>query len=458
MSSNKDTLIKSIEIENEGNKYKCNFQIIKEIIYISIYINNNVYEGNISLNKIKNQIETFNDYNVNEIFEEIKILNKNNYKLIKEDNNKYKLKIKFIILRRKKYLYINLYNNNKDIDKNELIKYISKLKEIIKIKEKKIKELEYKINKQNKNNINNNNIYNNFDIKLKEPIHKLNYHKDSVTCFTILKDGRLVSGSGDKSIIIYNKKTYQPNIIIKEYDYGICCITTLSSGALASCSLDNTIKIFNIKDNRYDILQTLNYHSDWVLKIIELKNKSLVSCSRDNSIIFYNKDNNKYIKNCKLNTKGHCYSIIETKDNEICYSESSNTIYFYDLLQQKEKSKINDINTNGTNLEGFIMISKELLLIPGKNQISIININKYNLLKVIDVPNSNRIFGACMLNENMLLTGDESKAIRQWKIEGDNLILISIKENAHNGIILSLINRGDGYIISGSSDKSIKIW
>ena len=104
------------------------------------------------------------------------------------------------------------------------------------------------------------------------------------------------------------------------------------------------------------------------------------------------------------------------------------------------------------------MISKELLLIPGINKISIININKYNLIKIINVYNSNRIVGTCMLNENILFTGDEKGIIRQWKIEGDNLILISIKENTHNDYIWSLINIGDKHIISGSWDCSIKIW
>jgi len=104
------------------------------------------------------------------------------------------------------------------------------------------------------------------------------------------------------------------------------------------------------------------------------------------------------------------------------------------------------------------MISKELLLIPGNNKISIINIKKYNLIKIIDVPNSNEIVGTCMLNENILLTGDKNGIIREWKIEENNLILISIKENAHNDLIYSLISIGDGEIASGSFDKSIKIW
>ena len=104
------------------------------------------------------------------------------------------------------------------------------------------------------------------------------------------------------------------------------------------------------------------------------------------------------------------------------------------------------------------MISKELLLIPGINQISIININKYELLKIVNVPNSNEIIGTCMLNENILLTGDNNNAIKQWKIEGDNIILKSIKDNAHKGAIFSIIKIGNGHIISGSADKSIKIW
>ena len=72
---------------------------------------------------------------------------------------------------------------------------------------------------------------------------------------------------------------------------------------------------------KYEILQTLNYHSNMVYKIIELKNNNLVSCSEDSSIIFYLKDNNEHKQDYKISTDGACYSIIQTKDNEICYSE-----------------------------------------------------------------------------------------------------------------------------------------
>ena len=63
-----------------------------------------------------------------------------------------------------------------------------------------------------------------------------------------------------------------------------------------------------------------------------------------------------------------------------------------------------------------------------------------------------------MLNKNMLLTGDDSYTLRQWKIEGDNLRLVSKKEKAHDGGINVLLNMGNGFIASGSYDKTIKIW
>ena len=78
--------------------------------------------------------------------------------------------------------------------------------------------IEYKGKANNNNNLNN---IENFDISSKNPIHTLNYHKDYIYCLSILNDGRLISGSADNSIIIYNKTTYQPDLIINEHKYSV---------------------------------------------------------------------------------------------------------------------------------------------------------------------------------------------------------------------------------------------
>jgi hypothetical protein len=62
-------------------------------------------------------------------------------------------------------------------------------------------------------------------------------------------------------------------------------------------------------------------------------------------------------------------------------------------LERKFKARLDNISKHSYQYEWFIMISKDLLLIPGRDKISIINVNKYNLVRLIDVPNSNKIIG-----------------------------------------------------------------
>jgi len=115
-------------------------------------------------------------------------------------------------------------------------------------------KIEYKIEEEQINNLldtiknfgkitSDDTTYDDYKIETKNPIHKLIDHTSYIYCLCILNDGRLVSGSGDKSIIIYNKNTYQPDLIIKEHSRFISCIIQLSSGELVSCSDDKTIQL-----------------------------------------------------------------------------------------------------------------------------------------------------------------------------------------------------------------------
>ena len=47
---------------------------------------------------------------------------------------------------------------------------------------------------------------------------------------------------------------------------------SIKKWSLASCSGDATIKLFNIKKTEYELIQTLNFHSNFVGKVIELLN------------------------------------------------------------------------------------------------------------------------------------------------------------------------------------------
>ena len=102
----------------------------------------------------------------------------------------------------------------------------------------------------------------------------------------------------------------------------------------------------------------------------------------------------------------HCFNIIQTKKNEICYNTNS-TIFFNDLINKKVINKIIDIHTMN-----FQMIAKDLLLIVDFEDFYVINTSKYNLVKKINIlySASSNIFSSYILNKNILLRDK----IMQW--------------------------------------------
>ena len=110
-------------------------------------------------------------------------------------------------------------------------------------------------------------------------------HTSPVNCLLLLRDGRLASGSDDKSIKIW--------IVAKR----ICILTllghtdsVLSFAATEKCELisssrDNTIKMWNLTSGQ--CLKTLCEDATWIDTFL---NEFLVSASMDNTIKVWNLD------------------------------------------------------------------------------------------------------------------------------------------------------------------------
>ena len=241
----------------------------------------------------------------------------------------------------------------------------------------------------------------------------------------------------------------------------------LVSGDLASCSRDKTIKIFSINENEYKVKQILTYHTDEVTDIIELKNNKLASCSLDKSVIIYNKLADEYEKESSLsineiNGEIRNGPIIQTKDNEICYYEERripkyNSIYFINLSKEKIIEKINNITASCYH-SSLLMISKDLLFITGKGEISVVNVNSHKLIWTKNFMNSSWINAACMLNKDTILTGDDKARLIQWKIDYDNITKSKkISEKTLNEKIFTISKLGNGKILIGGYDCTVKI-
>ena len=504
----RDEIFKKANEKNEN--YTLNIKLKdNNSIYISATFEeeNKLYEDTKSYEEIKKQQIYFDEYTIEEIYEELSdLISKNSIEINKEHESiLFKIILPFkkkktldFILETKKFdnmnndIFRDVIKQKDEIikQKDEIIKQkdniIKSLEEIIKQKDLIIKNFESLLgknkcekevieknetnseekqkptNKDKDKNIDYNKIFENFNIVNQTPKNKLTNHgNNSIYTIIQLQDGRLASGGCDGSIIIYNQKTFEPEMAIKEHIKSIYDIIQLKNGNLVSCSYDDKkMNVYKINENNnYKLISQVDAGKDNNPRQIQELENGEIGLVAYNSIIFYLNINNKLDEdfNIKFNDNqiGQFYEMLPVKKGELVLSGGKDKIQFFELNSRKLKEIINinrDIRWAPSKL--LCMINERCLCVGGANKITLIDIYNKNIIREIEESGTHR----CLykLNDNILLTG-KGNDITQWKINDNNLTLVCKKEKAHQGSIREII-RFNNLIISCSDDNSIKVW
>jgi len=474
----------------ENEKYNLTIKIKDEnSIYISIVFENvnKTYEDSKLYYYIKKEQPSFEDYSLEEIYNELsELISKNSIEVFKKEDQIYfsiilpfkkKKTLDFILGTDQNmdyYLFQKIIKQKDDIikEKDEIIKEKNK---IIKEKDDIISDLKERISRltgikniddNNNDNTNKENDYNqifkDFNIVNLTPKHKLTNHGNK-GIYTILQlqDGRLASGGDDGVINIYNKETFNPELTIFEHSNSVWDLIQLKNGNLVSCSYnDKKMNVYQLlENNKYKLLSQISVGNDnSPRKIIELENDE-IGLVAYKSIIFYLNINNKLDEDFNIkpnqNEIGDYRNMISVKPGELVISGAADKIQFFELNSRKLKEIINinrDIRWGVDNL--LCMMNERCLCVGGKDKITIIDVYQKSIIR--EVEDKGVHYCLYKLNDNILLTGNNCD-ITQWKISQTNLELIRKKEKAHQNNIREII-RFNNFIMSCSVDGSIKIW
>ncbi len=269
--------------------------------------------------------------------------------------------------------------------------------------------------------------------------------------------------------IIYNElfKNYNKYNEVEELYKDIKTSKNLNKTLIFKEEILNLIKRFIIEKNNfyYSKLKTINLkpHYSSVLRLIKIDENRFLSSSLDRTMRIYSINNFKIEKILKGHIDDVSCIILDKNDKNIIYSGSDDkTIKIWNLKNGKclNSFKAHDeilfdltiINNNkyliscAEETEIHIYKISEILLsniIPYK----IINYHKNSVTKLFSIENNINCF---------LISGSCDSNINLYDINNFNLINQLF---GHNGTIYSFEYFYDkNYLISGSEDKSIKIW
>jgi len=164
-------------------------------------------------------------------------------------------------------------------------------------------------------------------------------HTSSVSCFSELSDGKIVSGSTDGTCKIWNTQTKKCELTLGKYfDWMIYCCVLFGGYIVVSGLANGKVKIWNTQTDRQSSHQdkcelSLSCHSDSISCCASLKNGRIVTGSYDYTLKIWNIETQK----CELTLKGHsdfvsCCSIFPARNgNKIISGSFDRTLKIWNI-------------------------------------------------------------------------------------------------------------------------------
>ena len=431
----------NIEKNGEVNNNKINNKEIKKLQNISIKAGLNL--KNIDINTSQNIITNNNKDN-----------NDNNNILFNSENQ-------------------NIDTQNDEILNNGRIENLSK----------ESKSNNSKIFEENKiKNRNSPHVSVNYDLKLKYELTE----DDIIKSIEFINNSNSILICTSKTLKIYkinSKLSLDIDFFIGDFDK-INYSTKLFDGQIIICLLSKIIIIKILEENnlkKYNIIQELKPKNKCfdINKVIEIKYKNyIISCDKNN-VIIYEKYKNLYLEKDTIKTAEKIKDIYNINEKSFSVvNPEKQCIIFYDIEDYKNNFFIlNNIEIEQGN---YIMTNNEkYIFIGGIYGIYIVSLDNFEVITLLkinerissidyDSINNTLISGTCKKNSD---NNDRSYNLIIFSIEVENIIDKSLNisnrvnyivkqkiNNSHKNDIMVIKSSENGYILTGSNDKTIRIW
>ncbi|MCQ2817874.1 MAG: hypothetical protein MJ252_11470 [archaeon] len=279
---------------------------------------------------------------------------------------------------------------------------------------------------------------------------------EAITKILLLNDPNFIAAASvDKSIVIYDIFGGEEPKKLEGHTSSVWSLCQDKNGRLFSGSSDKTIRVWESVETGGYCSGILKGHKGTIFSLENTKDNKLVSGSNDNTIKFWEmgkKGKFECIFTFNLGATTNCIGILV--DNFIVCGCNDNEIKAYDI---KNKEIRGILEGHGCTVWALTVFTDNVHIATGSsdNSIKVWDMNNLKCEYTLE-GHQNSVSAIKVLRNGMMASASWDRTIKFWNLS--TKLCVCTIENAHNGNIYDLIETEDGKIITCSEDKDIKIW
>jgi WD40 repeat protein len=273
-------------------------------------------------------------------------------------------------------------------------------------------------------------------------------HRYSVNALAVLSDGRVVSGSVDKTVRVWDVESGQVLATLAGHEGPVRAVAVLSDGRVVSGSVDKTVRIWDVESGQ--VLVTLEGHQGLVLAVAVLPDGRVVSGSADRSLRVWDVESGQVL----VTLEGHQGSVTAVAvlpDGHVVSGSDDNTLRVWDVESGQVLGTLAD---HRYPIMAVAVLSHRVVFGSNDKTLGVWDVESGQALSSLR-GHQGGVTGAAVLPDGRVVSGSADKTLRVWDVEsGQALTMLP----GHQGSVTVVAVLPDGRVVSGSDDKTLRVW
>ena len=274
-------------------------------------------------------------------------------------------------------------------------------------------------------------------------------HADKVMTVLKLADGRVVSGSKDSTLRVWNAVTGECERTLEGHTGEVTSVVELADGSVVSGSRDKSLRVWNVVTGECE--RALEGHADSVRSVLKLADGRVASGSHDNTLRVWNAATGK----CERILGGHTSKV----ESLVALANGRVVSASWDKTLRVWNGATDDCDHT---LEAHTGTVLPVVALAGGR---VVSGSEDKTLRVWDTAtgrcnyalagHTDRVVSVAALADGRVVSASWDKTLRVWNVDEGACVRTL---EGHTQQVTSVIALGDGRLVSGSYDCTLRVW